>query len=880
MDLTSFFKARRRMLLVATGIPLVICLTVVLLASLRGDEWKARAIEAVSAQHGGHLDVHEVTLSWWNGFPHMSVDLGDVAFTNSHQDTLIQASRIGLEIEILSLVGKSPDIHTITLEDGQLHLAQDRRGTWNVSKLLKSPEKDTSDEQAKLSLTSVRLKNIELTLALDQEFSASAMVHHAKIDLTDSLNSWRWTMDAAEVEIAASKMPELQSFSLFTQGVSTRTGDGLWSLTSDVEMAGTTIEVAATYRNDNDWQAQMLVPRVTLSGVERLVRSHPWQGKLSLGHNFQLKAHLNPASTHLTWSTTPASFQVAPSLTGLTMALQGACSGRGEVLYERGVWNWTVDEVLASGSGWSLEGNIRPNSSNQYFFDGSLEIDVSMPWEAWVPNLSQSFTALLPQSGTARADGNIVVDLNAGTLSPRGTLDLTDISGKLNGQQYLVNAHAMDFRGPLLSSDSVHVSWAGNVGVATLNDLSWKSLSNFEPLRGKIDVAAESINVPPFLAWWNHLDRDASQSAQLLPAGSELTLHVQSDVLEWDALMCRQIDVTSKIEHSRWTIYSARFQGLEGKAHVEGALAPGRAGWQLTLRGTADDVSLPKLFSTYNNFGQSLLRYDHLSGAISTAGNLGMSWGLDGSWHSEHFTASLATTLNHVRLTELEVFEEVANYLEGHRLIAPLVDPDDLRERLRDVALEPVEQRIDVRGQMVRLPMTVIESSAMNVAIEGSYDFNSNIDYTLGFALRDLRAEVSDAFGEMEDDGLGNQFFLRMFGQVDAPEYKYDRNAAKNHRRAAIQAEKERLMEAIRSRKNSLDENAATPAKKDSEASKPPKTSVLPDAIGDGEPSVKPQKSLSDSTEVKNNPSVLNRRRKGKNKNQSDLLNPDDEDYL
>ena len=105
MDLTSFFKARRRTLLVAMGIPLVICLIVVLLASLRGDEWKARAIEAVSAQHGGHLDVHEVTLSWWNGFPHMSVDLGDVAFTNSHQDTLIQASRIGLEIEILSLVG-------------------------------------------------------------------------------------------------------------------------------------------------------------------------------------------------------------------------------------------------------------------------------------------------------------------------------------------------------------------------------------------------------------------------------------------------------------------------------------------------------------------------------------------------------------------------------------------------------------------------------------------------------------------------------------------------------------------------------------------------------------------------------------------------------
>ena len=40
----------------------------------------------------------------------------------------------------------------------------------------------------------------------------------------------------------------------------------------------------------------------------------------------------------------------------------------------------------------------------------------------------------------------------------------------------------------------------------------------------------------------------------------------------------------------------------------------------------------------------------------------------------------------------------------------------------------------------------------------GVYGFDDNIDFTLGFALRDLRSSASDAFGEMTDDGLGNQF--------------------------------------------------------------------------------------------------------------------------
>ena len=99
---------------------------------------------------------------------------------------------------------------------------------------------------------------------------------------------------------------------------------------------------------------------------------------------------------------------------------------------------------------------------------------------------------------------------------------------------------------------------------------------------------------------------------------------------------------------------------------------------------------------------------------------MGMSWGLDGSWHPEDFTANLKMSILHGRLRGLEVFEDVADHLEGHRLIAPLVDPDDLRQRLRDIEFNPVSQFIDVRGESVWLPSTLIESSAMNVSVEGS----------------------------------------------------------------------------------------------------------------------------------------------------------------
>ena len=881
MTASSPLPLRGRTLGLVLAIPVALGVALASLAWVRGDAWKVRAVEAVNAQLEGDLLVDDITLSWWNGFPDMSVDLAQVAVTNAQQDTLIQAKRIGLELNVWSLLSDAPDIHAVTLEEGQLRLEQDLQGTWNVEAMLRD-QGQGSDNAPAPSLAQVNLKNMSLSVALRQERSASMVVKEGALALSPDMRSIVWALDLSEGHFDDASLPALKPVNASSEGSVSQTEEGLWTLVGDVETAGMAFDLALTYKDERDWQAKIGAPRVTLQGVERLLETHPWKGQITLDHTVQLNVNLSPTRTELTWSTAPDAFQVAPSLTGLTMAVQGVCSGKGEAVYAQGSWDWAVKDAKASGSGWSMEGRVRPKSARQIHVDGVLEVDASTPWEAWAPNLSHNLTSMLPVSGTARAQGSATLDLDRGTLSPLGTLQLSQITGKLEGHPYMVDVREIRVDAAKLSADSLFLSWAGNVGELSIRDLTWKSLTESGPLRGHVSVDAASMDVAPILTWWEHLNRAPAERAKLLPAGSELDLDVQSETLHWDALQCRSLDVSSTVQHNRWTLLSARVEGLEGRAHVEGALAPGRAGWLLSLRGTADDVSLPELFSTYNNFGQTLIRHDHLGGALSTAGSLGMSWGLDGAWHAEHFTASLQTSVAHARLTGLEVFDDIADYLESHRLMAPLVDPDDLRDRLRDVAFEPVSQRIDVRGKEVWLPMTVIESSAMNVAIEGTYDFDSNIDYTLGFALRDLRSGASDAFGEMEDDGLGNQFFLRMFGLVEAPEYEYDREAARNHRRQAIQAEKARLKEALRTRNVPQVDDTTPPSQTETPSpARPDAPAPQTSPSNKPDPDAKePDANAPGVTQPEDKPSLLNRRRKPKDKKSNDLFNPDDEDYL
>ena len=499
---------------------------------------------------------------------------------------------------------------------------------------------------------------------------------------------------------------------------------------------------------------------------------------------------------------------------------------------------------------------------------GSLHLDASTPLEAWIPNVPPSVESILPVSGQLTAEGTMAFDGQQRLKSVQGQLQLAELAGKLDGQPYQVDAPAVHFGSETFSADSISCQWAGNAGDLDVTDLSWSSWMKGGALKGAVTVRAHSLWVDPLLTCWDHFRQGPVEEASLLPPGSAVKVKLGGQDLQWGVFRATDLSSTLRLEHSRCLIQSATWSALEGTAHVEGSLAPGRAGWLLSLRGAAEDVSLPKLFSTFNNFDQTLLRHDHLSGACTAAGSMGMSWGLDGSWHPEDFTANLKMSILHGRLRGLEVFEDVADHLEGHRLIAPLVDPDDLRQRLRDIEFNPVSQFIDVRGESVWLPSTLIESSAMNVSVEGSFGFDAHIDYTLGFALRDLRSGAHDAIGQMEDDGLGSQFFLRMFGPVDAPEYAYDRDAAKQHRRDAISAEKKRLRDAMRERRDHSSEDEdhrVAPQEPDSLA---PKGSPAPAST---------DKEKSNEGE---SPRLLNRIRRHKDKGKRDLFNPDDEDYL
>lgn len=806
--------------------------TVAALTQLYGDVWKQQGVALLNDRIKGELVVQDVDLSWWNGFPNISVDLWEASLTlPASSDALLAATRIGVEMDVWALWNNRPELSSLTWSGGHLEVVEMPDGSWNFSSIM---NKTLEDSTADLRLDKVVLEDVQVEATFRDGRMWQGQLR--EVDASQQgLGHWSWEVRASQVQLPHPDVPALHPLEVQAEGQLTRADHTGWASRGTGSLSGLGVVWNAAQQPNLPLEVDV-ASTLTQSKLESLLVEVPWRNMGSFEHAAKLDATYRNGSWQATWNAHQAGFQLAPSFTGLTMALQGECEGLGVLRQTRDGLTWEVTQGKIQGPGWTIAGSASPHGAGGVAFQGTGDLDMSTPLLAWWPEVPAWVASAWPAAGTAHAEGT--ARWAPGMVLPEleGIAWLDAWMGTFEGAPYQLSCPDLQSQNGILTAETLEVQWSGNDATLGLRNVDFVQALRGGALEGELDIAARTLHANPWITWLN--SGEPSDEAVLLPPGSALAVSMASDRLLWGVLECTDVRTQARVLHDRCKLLSVGLRGLEGEAQVEGSLKPGRAGWALTLRGAAEDISLPLLFETYGNFDQTLLRHEHLGGAVSLAGSLGMSWTLDGSWQPDQFTASVETSIDHGRLRGLEVFDDVADYLDAHRLMAPLVDPEDLRSRLADVAFYQVSQRLDVSKNVVRLPKTTIQSSAMNVSIEGDYHFDEVMDYTLGFALRDLRASASDDVGVMEDDGLGNQFFLNMSGPLDAPEYKYDRDAAKEHRRNAIDEEKARLLNALK-----------------------------------GDSDVQPEEKAP----------LLGRKNRGERRNQNkqdNFLNPDDEDYL
>lgn len=300
----------------------------------------------------------------------------------------------------------------------------------------------------------------------------------------------------------------------------------------------------------------------------------------------------------------------------------------------------------------------------------------------------------------------------------------------------------------------------------------------------ELDVQVERMDVAALM------DAFSSTGSQGQFAGGDgplLNWKVSLDTWSWDALHASETEASGTYD---WQ--AAQGQVKQAESSVFGGNAAVQGRWDargIRLDGGLLGVSLSALLEGTDGLGQSTLLPSHVGGRLWADGTLDYHFNKrpELTWET-----ALEVRIEEGELRDFELLQRIPETLKSEAKYRLLADTDDLSRRLKRVRFGPIATRVALERGVFTLEETEVMSDAMDIGIAGWQRLDGGMDYTLDFALRDLKSDQEE-FGTTADDGLGHRFFLAIGGTLEAPEFGYDRDAHKSHRQTERRGALDRL---------------------------------------------------------------------------------------
>ena len=203
-------------------------------------------------------------------------------------------------------------------------------------------------------------------------------------------------------------------------------------------------------------------------------------------------------------------------------------------------------------------------------------------------------------------------------------------------------------------------------------------------------------------------------------------------------------------------------------------------------------LNINKLFTQFEDFGQSTMTAQNLRGIGTASVQFASVMKPDLSIDLNRIYARSSMTIERGELLNFEPMKALSKYISV--------------SELEDIKFSTLQNQIEIKDQKIFIPKMDIQSSALNVTINGSHSFNNDIDYHCKVLMSDVlfnkakkAKKENDEFGVVEEDKSGKtSLFISMTGTVDNPVIKYDKQGARQNLKKNLVEEKHTLKQILR----------------------------------------------------------------------------------
>lgn len=216
---------------------------------------------------------------------------------------------------------------------------------------------------------------------------------------------------------------------------------------------------------------------------------------------------------------------------------------------------------------------------------------------------------------------------------------------------------------------------------------------------------------------------------------------------------------------------------------------------------SSSNIQLNQLMKDWNNFSQTVIRDEHISGQAAAVLYLEAPFDLRNKVNFKLVKSNLQLKVLNGRLKGVEAFKDIVKSLQtpAAKVLIGANNIKSLGDKLSDLRFETLENTLIIRDGIITIPEMKINSSALNIETSGTHTFDNKIDYRFAFRFRELKEKKTSEFGDIIDDNSGLKVYLRMFGTMANPQFAWDKESKAEDRQAYNEQEKQNLKGMLKS---------------------------------------------------------------------------------
>jgi len=195
------------------------------------------------------------------------------------------------------------------------------------------------------------------------------------------------------------------------------------------------------------------------------------------------------------------------------------------------------------------------------------------------------------------------------------------------------------------------------------------------------------------------------------------------------------------------------------------------------------DIEIVQLFEQSDNFSQSTLTSKHLRGKIDMTMSFASYFANYKDFVSNKLTATVVCKITNGELINFEPIKAASKFIRV--------------EELNHIYFSDLSNQLIIKDSKITVPQMEVQSSAINLMLNGTHTFENVIDYHIKVNLKKLLANkfkknFSNEYIE-EDPYEGSNIFLSLSGNISNPKIAYDKQFVKKKIDSDFKAERENL---------------------------------------------------------------------------------------